>query len=62
MTIFDGNEHRAEFWEAVRQAIDARDSAALAQRTDHMIGWALGLSIAGLALALLARWHHAHGD
>jgi hypothetical protein len=46
----------------VRQAIDARDSAALAQRTDHMIGWALGLSIAGLALALLARWHHAHGD
>jgi hypothetical protein len=43
-------------------AIDASDSAARAHRSYQMLGCEDGLSIAGLALALLARWHHAHGD
>lgn len=57
MTIFDENEHREQFWAAVRDAIEVRERAAQARRTERLVGWALGLSIAGLALALVARRH-----
>ena len=61
MTIFDENEHRAEFWEAVRNAIEARDQAERLRRADRMTGLAIGLSLGALAIALMAFRHRSAG-
>jgi hypothetical protein len=54
MSIFDENEHREAFWETVRQAIEAREQADEARRAGRLTGLAIGLSIAALAVALMA--------
>jgi len=61
MTIFDENEHRAEFWEAVRQALDAREQAEQARRAGRLTGLAIGLSVAALAIALMV-WRQRSPD
>ncbi|MCT7318971.1 hypothetical protein N5I87_23375 [Ralstonia sp. CHL-2022] len=54
MSIFDENEHREAFWETVRQAIEARHQADEARRAGRLTGLAIGLSVAALAVALMA--------
>ena len=54
MSIFDENEHREAFWETVRQAIEARQQADEARRAGRLTGLAIGLSVAALAVALMA--------
>ncbi len=61
MTIFDENEHREAFWETVRQAIEAREQADKARRAGRLTGLAIGLSVAALAIALMA-WRHRASD
>ena len=61
MSIFDENEHREAFWETVRQAIEAREQADEARRSGPMTGLAIGLSLAALAVALMA-WRHRSTD
>ncbi|AGH84195.1 MULTISPECIES: hypothetical protein [Ralstonia solanacearum species complex] len=62
MTIFDENEHREQFWAAVRDAIALREQSARAHRTERLVGAAIGLSIAALGLALLVWRRHTRGD
>ncbi|NMV38118.1 hypothetical protein [Ralstonia insidiosa] len=61
MSIFDENEHREAFWETVRQAIEAREQADEARRSGRMTGLAIGLSLAALAVALMA-WRRRSTD
>ncbi|KHK56731.1 hypothetical protein PI87_09200 [Ralstonia sp. A12] len=61
MSIFDENEHREAFWETVRQAIEAREQADEARRAGRLTGLAIGLSVAALAIALMA-WRHRSTD
>ncbi|ANA32078.1 hypothetical protein R82526_01743 [Ralstonia mannitolilytica] len=61
MSIFDENEHREAFWETVRQAIEAREQADRARRSGRMTGLAIGLSVAALAVALMA-WRRRASD
>ncbi len=62
MTIFDENEHREQFWAAVRDAIALREQVTQARRTERLVGAAIGLSIAALGLALLVWRHRARDD
>lgn len=62
MSIFDENEHREAFWEAVRQAIEAREQAEEARRSGGWTGLAIGLSVAALAVALMAWRRRSPGD
>lgn len=57
MSIFDENEHREAFWETVRQAIEARDRVDEARRAGRLSGLAIGLAVAGLAVAFMT-WRH----
>lgn len=61
MSIFDENEHREAFWETVRQAIEARERVDEARRSGRLTGLAIGLSVAAVAIALMA-WHHRAAD
>ncbi|CAJ0679290.1 hypothetical protein [Ralstonia mannitolilytica] len=61
MSIFDENEHREAFWETVRQAIEAREQADRARRSGRMTGLVIGLSVAALAVALMA-WRRRTSD
>ncbi|GAB7542300.1 hypothetical protein CS8_019660 [Cupriavidus sp. 8B] len=58
MAIVEDDNQETEFWEAVRIAADARYQAEQAAKMRRTIGWALGLSIAGLCLALVALRRH----
>ncbi|AXV81476.1 hypothetical protein [Ralstonia solanacearum] len=62
MTIFDENEHREQFWAAVRDAIALREQATQARRTERLIGATIGLSIAALGLALLVWRRYSRDD
>ncbi|MHA6830036.1 hypothetical protein [Ralstonia pseudosolanacearum] len=62
MTIFDENEHREQFWAAVRDAIALREQSAQAHRTERLVGAAIGLSIAALGLALLVWRRYTRDD
>ena len=61
MSIFDENEHREAFWETVRQAIEARERVDEARRAGRLTGLVIGLSVAALAIALMA-WRHRSPD
>ncbi|MCO5398692.1 hypothetical protein [Ralstonia soli] len=61
MSIFDENEHREAFWETVRQAIEARERVDEARRAGQLTGLVIGLSVAALAVALMA-WRHRSAD
>jgi len=61
MSIFDENEHREAFWETVRQAIEARERVDEARRAGRLTGLVVGLSVAALAIALMA-WRRRSAD
>ncbi|KDP88256.1 MULTISPECIES: hypothetical protein [Cupriavidus] len=60
MAIVENGNQETEFWEGVRIAADSRYRAEQAAKMRRTIGWALGLSIAGLCLALAA--HRRYRD